>query len=68
MGPAELGAQEQDFEGHAFAEVSSFYVQRNLSESGGRLFFQSPDALVPADSNGRLDVYEWELPRRRRRN
>jgi len=24
------------------------------------LFFQSADPLVPHDSNGRLDVYEWE--------
>jgi hypothetical protein len=60
VGPAELGGQEKDPEGHAFNEVSEFYLPRNLSESGGRLFFQSPDALVPQDSNGRLDVYEWE--------
>jgi hypothetical protein len=38
----------------------SLYVPRNLSENGGRLFFESPDALVPRDSNGLVDVYEWE--------
>jgi hypothetical protein len=27
----------------------------------GRLFFNSPDALVPADENGKNDVYEYEL-------
>jgi hypothetical protein len=37
-----------------------YYLPRNLSESGGRLFFQSPDALVSHDSDNQLDVYEWE--------
>jgi hypothetical protein len=37
-----------------------YYLPRNLSENGGRLFFQSPDALVPHDDNGQPDVYEWE--------
>ncbi len=32
---------------------------RFLSDSG-RLFFNSPDALVPQDSNGLEDVYEYE--------
>ena len=62
VGPAELGAQEEDTEGNAFGEVSSFYVQRNLSVGGGRLFFQSGDALVPSDSDGLVNVYEWERP------
>jgi hypothetical protein len=34
----------------------------NLSpQGGGRLFFESQDALVPQDTNGAIqDVYEWE--------
>jgi hypothetical protein len=32
----------------------------NLSEDGRRVFFQSSDALVPADTDGVQDVYEWE--------
>lgn len=32
---------------------------RNLSDSG-RLVFETPDALLPSDSNGQLDVYEFE--------
>jgi hypothetical protein len=36
------------------------YTPRNYSENGGRLFFNSDDALVPHDSNGRQDVYELE--------
>jgi hypothetical protein len=35
------------------------YLPRNLNENG-RLFFNSPDALVPADKNGKMDVYEFE--------
>lgn len=33
-----------------------------LSPDGRRLFFESFQALVPADTNGREDVYEWEAP------
>jgi NHL repeat len=35
------------------------FQPRYLSESG-RLFFNSPDALVPQDTNGLEDVYEYE--------
>lgn len=35
------------------------YQPRNLSDSG-RLFFESPDGLVPRDTNGLEDVYEFE--------
>jgi hypothetical protein len=41
-------------------KVSNFYIARNFSEDGSRLFFQSSDALVRHDSNGRQDVYEYE--------
>jgi DNA-binding beta-propeller fold protein YncE len=33
---------------------------RPLSSDGGRLFFNSYDALLPRDTNGKEDVYEWE--------
>jgi hypothetical protein len=33
------------------------------SDGGGRLFFESQDALSPRDTNGNVtDVYEWEPP------
>lgn len=32
---------------------------RNVSPDGRRVFFDSPDALVPGDLNGKVDVYEW---------
>ena len=31
-----------------------------VSEDGGRVFFNSSDALVPQDMNGTEDVYEWQ--------
>jgi NHL repeat-containing protein/WD40 repeat protein len=39
----------------------SMYQPRYLSDSG-RLFFDSPDALVPQATNGVEDVYEYEPP------
>ena len=34
----------------------------NLTDGGDRIFFQSPDRLVPEDANEVLDVYEWTAP------
>jgi hypothetical protein len=36
------------------------YHPRWMSDDGNRVFFDTGDALVPQDSNGRVDVYEWE--------
>jgi hypothetical protein len=36
-----------------------FHIRNNLSPDGGRLFFETADALVPRDSNGTYDVYEF---------
>lgn len=35
-------------------------LTRNLSADGSRIFFESLDALVPQDTNGQQDVYQWE--------
>ena len=47
--------------------VRSTYQSRYLSDSG-RLFFNSADALVPSDSNGTEDVYQYEPPQGPRRH
>jgi hypothetical protein len=36
------------------------FISRNMSASGNRIFFESVDKLVGADTNGVKDVYEWE--------
>jgi hypothetical protein len=35
---------------------------RILSDDGARLYFESADELAPRDSNGQIDVYQWEAP------
>jgi hypothetical protein len=50
--------------GHAFFEeplrnVKLEFLQNRALLDNGLLFFNSPDALVPRDENGRVDVYEY---------
>ena len=39
---------------------NQFFAPRALSEDGNHLFFNSFVPLVPRDSNGAADAYEWE--------
>jgi hypothetical protein len=39
---------------------STTYLRRWVSNSGNRVFFDSEEPLVPQDTNGVQDVYEWE--------
>lgn len=41
---------------------TSQYGSNLLSTDGRRLFFESRDALVARDTNGRFDVYQWQRP------
>jgi hypothetical protein len=41
---------------------SSLYRGHFLSEDGTRLYFEAADSLAPRDSNGTVDVYQWEAP------
>lgn len=36
------------------------YSEGQISPDGSRVFFDTADALVPQDTNGLSDVYEWE--------
>jgi hypothetical protein len=38
----------------------SSHLTRNLSAGGDRVFFETAESLVPGDTNGVSDVYEWE--------
>jgi hypothetical protein len=35
------------------------WLSRNVSSDGSRVFFDSEEALVAGDTNGRIDTYEW---------
>jgi hypothetical protein len=54
--------EESDNELAAFLPVNfaGTYQPRWISEDGGRVFFDSTEPLVSADTNDLLDVYEWE--------
>ncbi|HEY5815447.1 MAG TPA: hypothetical protein VIS95_03805 [Solirubrobacterales bacterium] len=41
---------------------SQLHQPRYLSDSGERVFFNSFEALVLGDTNGKQDVYQWEAP------
>jgi hypothetical protein len=45
------------------ASVSTSSYQPRYLSNGGRLFFNSPGALVPTDTNGNEDVYQYEPPK-----
>jgi hypothetical protein len=38
---------------------SAWYSRHNLLPDGSRLYFETDEALVPGDTNGVRDVYEW---------
>lgn len=38
------------------------YAGRVFSNEGSRVYFESPDRLAAGDTNGQVDVYQWEEP------
>jgi hypothetical protein len=57
LGPVQIFGEEED-SGGGGSPINLGYYQRNLSNDG-RVFFSSPDPLVPGDINGQLNVYEY---------
>lgn len=55
-GDASLATSGNNFSGALLAPIAQI---PNLSEDGATVFFESEDALVPRDTNGVRDVYEW---------
>jgi hypothetical protein len=59
--PAGNAAISHDNEGHGlFGHLKSTIDTRAMSPDGSRVFFDTPNPLVPQDVNGKRDVYEWE--------
>jgi hypothetical protein len=60
-GSAEISSMDELFNNTStpFAE-RVVADNRAVSGDGSRVFFDSPDALVPRAVNGKRDVYEWE--------
>jgi hypothetical protein len=42
--------------------TTELYGTRVITDDGSRIFFNSYEALLPHDTNGKIDVYEWEKP------
>jgi hypothetical protein len=47
------------FASHSAPSVPAGATVRAMSDDGAYVFFDTADPLVPLDSNGTLDVYEW---------
>ena len=54
LGSAHLMGVEQD------NPLLPGFSEGEISPDGSRVFFETADALVPQDTNGLPDVYEWE--------
>lgn len=41
-------------------QITNMHRKRSMSDDGSRVFFETPDPLVPQDVNEQRDVYVWE--------
>ena len=46
--------------GLAYGEFSGLFPSRHVLTDAGQVFFETTEALVPSDTNGQRDVYEYE--------
>jgi hypothetical protein len=44
----------------ASAGAARTLTYRSIASDGSRAYFETPDALLPRDTNNRSDVYQWE--------
>jgi hypothetical protein len=53
------GAASADARLQALDHTGSAMIVHNLSDDGSRVFFETKEAISPADTGGTNDVYEW---------
>jgi hypothetical protein len=46
----------------AGAALTANHLSRALTDDGNRVFFNTDEPLVPEDTNGAVDVYEYDVP------
>jgi len=59
------GAQGDTFDNvrtRTGASLTTSHLSRALTDDGRRVFFNTTEALDPADTNGVIDVYEYDVP------
>ena len=55
-----VSAAELNIAAYLPTDLSATYGMQFVSEDGNQVFFNSLEPLVPQDTNGAQDVYEWE--------
>ncbi len=58
--PSTSNASFEDESDQVLENKAKTYLSHPLSEDGRLVFFDSSDALLPQDTNGRRDVYEYD--------
>ncbi len=54
------GGGDEEGGGGMSEEIGGIFRSRHLLTDAGQVFFQTAEALVPSDTNGQIDVYEYE--------
>ncbi len=58
--PPVAGGGVVQFPGDDHGETFGIFRSRHVLTDAGQVFFETREALVPSDTNGQLDVYEYE--------
>jgi hypothetical protein len=58
--PPVAGGGVPEYNASGNEELFGVFRRRDVLTDAGQVFFETTDALVPADTNGVLDVYEYE--------
>jgi hypothetical protein len=58
--PIDSAQDNTRVDAYVSAVAGTSYINHALSSDGRWTFFNSPDALVPEDVNGRVDAYEYD--------